>query len=336
MAPISSSALPPPILTDGVPGHVVTNTMPPAAPAVGYQPATSDANNNLVRAPSQLSRVSSRPPVVCPFGSVAPDYDEEGDSHAFRPVRSREEAMARDERRNRARGLSTAGKAGVPAPIRELSQSRVRGGDSPNESTSEGTVAEDEMLERQMMAGDKLIRGGDADAEKNAQTAVNSTSSADGKDDDELWMVRFDPGDKANPKNWSVLYRWYLTAAGSLLVLNSTFSSSAPSGIVGDLERQFGFAQEVGVLTISLFVAGYCVGPLLWGPLSESFGRRPIFLVTFLFYTGFQVGCALAPNTAAILIFRLLSGIFAACPLTNAGALLADVWDPDRRGIAMA
>lgn len=244
--------------------------------------------------------------------------------------------MARDERRNRARGLSTAGKAGVPAPIRERSQSRVRGGDSPNESTSEGTVAEDEMLERQMMAGDKLIRGGDADAEKNAQTAVNSTSSADGKDDDELWMVRFDPGDKANPKNWSVLYRWYLTAAGSLLVLNSTFSSSAPSGIVGDLERQFGFAQEVGVLTISLFVAGYCVGPLLWGPLSESFGRRPIFLVTFLFYTGFQVGCALAPNTAAILIFRLLSGIFAACPLTNAGALLADVWDPDRRGIAMA
>lgn len=29
-------------------------------------------------------------------------------------------------------------------------------------------------------------------------------------------------------------------------------------------------ARLVGVLTISLFVAGYCVGPLLWGPLSEQ------------------------------------------------------------------
>lgn len=31
----------------------------------------------------------------------------------------------------------------------------------------------------------------------------------------------------------------------------------------------FTFSEEVATLTISLFVAGYCVGPLLWGPLSE-------------------------------------------------------------------
>lgn len=207
------------------------------------------------------------------------------------------------------------GGTGVPAAIRERSQTRITG-----DRSSDGTAADDE---RDIIEGDKLVRG-DAEQNKNKE------------DDDEMWMVRFDQGDPANPKNWSVGYRWFLTAAGSLLVLNSTFSSSAPSGIVADLERQFGFSQEVAVLCISLFVAGYCLGPLLWGPLSESFGRRPIFLLTFLFYTGFQVGCALAPNTAAILIFRLLSGIFAACPLTNAGALLADVWDPDRRGIAMA
>ena len=79
-----------------------------------------------------------------------------------------------------------------------------------------------------------------------------------------------------------------------------------------------------------------CVGPLLWGPLSESFGRRPIFIIAFLGYIGFQVGCALSKNVASILIFRFLGGTFASCPLTNAGALLADIWDADRRGIAMA
>ena len=70
--------------------------------------------------------------------------------------------------------------------------------------------------------------------------------------DDEEWMVRWDQGEKANPKvggaclasyparkstdcclmfvlqNWTVAYRWYITAAASLLVLNSTFASSAP------------------------------------------------------------------------------------------------------------
>jgi MFS family permease len=71
--------------------------------------------------------------------------------------------------------------------------------------------------------------------------------------------------------------------------------------------QDFHMSQEIGTLTISLFVAGYCVGPLLWGPLSEQvnglfffytkldwpdahlnfiqYGRRPVFIVTFFMYT---------------------------------------------------
>jgi multidrug resistance protein len=127
-----------------------------------------------------------------------------------------------------------------------------------------------------------------------------------------------------------------LTAIAGLLVLNSTFASSAPSGIVQPLIEQFQFSEEIAVLTISLFVAGYCLGPLLWGPLSEAYGRRPIFIISFVFYTGFQVGCALSPNTASILVFRFLGGTFASAPLTNSGALIADIWDTDHRGQAMS
>lgn len=94
-------------------------------------------------------------------------------------------------------------------------------------------------------------------------------------------------------------------------------------------------SKELAVLCISLFVVGYCVGPLIWGPLSETIGRRPTFIGPFIVYVGFQVGCALSKNTASILIFRLLSGIHAAAPLTNSGALIADVWDADMRGRAM-
>ena len=83
--------------------------------------------------------------------------------------------------------------------------------------------------------------------------------------------------------------------------------------------RQFSFSREVGILTISMFVVGYCIGPLVWGPLSEYVGRKPIFVGTFICYTGFQVGSALAPNTAAVLVFRFLGGTFAAAPLANSG-----------------
>ncbi|KAI0674023.1 MFS general substrate transporter [Trametes maxima] len=144
------------------------------------------------------------------------------------------------------------------------------------------------------------------------------------------------PDDPDNPKTWSYAYRWYVTMFSAVLVLNATFASSAPSGIVPQLMKKFTFGTEVATLTIALFVAGYCVGPLLWGPMSEQYGRKPVFVVSFLFYTGFQVGCALSQNTASILVFRFLGGTFAAAPLANSGAVMSDVWDADTRGKAMA
>ncbi|CAG8684597.1 14967_t:CDS:2, partial [Acaulospora colombiana] len=74
--------------------------------------------------------------------------------------------------------------------------------------------------------------------------------------------------------------------------------------------------------TISL-IAGYCVGPFVWAPTSESVGRRPMFIIGFLGYFAFQIACAVAPNGVALLLFRFFGGCFAACPLTNSGAVLA-------------
>ncbi|TFL06776.1 major facilitator superfamily domain-containing protein [Pterulicium gracile] len=148
--------------------------------------------------------------------------------------------------------------------------------------------------------------------------------------------VTLDLDDPARPQNWSRVKRWYLTGVAGSLVLNATFASSAPSGILLDLIAEFGMARLVGVLTISLFVAGYCVGPLLWGPLSEQYGRRPIFLIAFGVYACFQIGGALARSTAQVLVFRFLGGTFAAAPLTNSGALISDLWDARTRGKALA
>ncbi|EJD04797.1 MFS general substrate transporter [Fomitiporia mediterranea MF3/22] len=149
-------------------------------------------------------------------------------------------------------------------------------------------------------------------------------------------LVEFDPDDPLNPKNWSRSYRWLLTVLSGVIVLNASFASSAPSGIIPQLVEEFGMSSEVSALTIALFVAGYCIGPIVWGPLSEQIGRRPVFIISFTVYTGFQIGNALSKNIASILIFRLLGGTFAAAPMTNSGALISDIWDAGTRGKAMA
>ncbi|KAG0696052.1 major facilitator superfamily domain-containing protein [Suillus ampliporus] len=171
------------------------------------------------------------------------------------------------------------------------------------------------------------------------------------------YLVRFDEGDPANPKVLSTCHQrrdyhfdelvnsfrtgplpksGILTFTAGLLVLNATFASSAPSALVPIFIEIFGISQEVGTLTISLFVCGYCVGPLLWGPLSEQYGRRPIFIISFFVYMCFQVGCALAQNARTLLVLRFIAGTFAAAPLANSGALISDIWNAKERGTALA
>lgn len=84
-------------------------------------------------------------------------------------------------------------------------------------------------------------------------------------------------------------------------------------------------------------MCGYAFGGLVYGPLSEHFGRRPMLVGSYLGYTMFTLGCALSPNFTALLVFRFLCGINAATPHSITGALYSDIFrDPTERGRAMA
>ncbi|KAG8161678.1 hypothetical protein KVR01_008665 [Diaporthe batatas] len=148
--------------------------------------------------------------------------------------------------------------------------------------------------------------------------------------------LAFDEGDVENPQNWSMARRAYITICVVLLVVNATFASSSPSGCIESISEWFGVSSEAAALTVTLFLLGYCAGPLVFAPLSEFYGRRIIFYVTFLSYIAFNILCAFAPSFGSLLVGRFLSGTFVSAPLSNSPGVLADVWNPIERANAMA
>ena len=130
----------------------------------------------------------------------------------------------------------------------------------------------------------------------------------------------------------------YVLFAGMLAVVNSTLGSSLPSNAINYIAPDFHVTNEQQlVLPISLFLVGYVLGPLLFGPLSETYGRKIVTLSSFVGFTLFTMACALAPNWPAFLVFRLICGINASSPITVIGGLYADVFsNPVARGRAMA
>ncbi|KAI0295149.1 major facilitator superfamily domain-containing protein [Multifurca ochricompacta] len=148
-------------------------------------------------------------------------------------------------------------------------------------------------------------------------------------------LVTWDgPNDPANPQNWSSLYKWWLTIVCTVMTLNVTFASSAPSSASPFIAHDFKVGREVGDLILTLYLIGYMLGPTFWGPGSELIGRRPIFIGTLAIYTIFHIGQARANNMTTLLVTRFLCGFFAVAPLTNSTGVIADIWDPMIRGIA--
>jgi multidrug resistance protein len=98
---------------------------------------------------------------------------------------------------------------------------------------------------------------------------------------------------------------------------------------------EFDVSTEVVTAGLALFVLGFAVGPLLWAPLSELFGRKALFAITFGAFTAFNAGSAGSQDIQTLLITRFFAGSFGSSPLSNAGGLIADMFPASQRGLAL-
>ncbi|KAJ5967323.1 hypothetical protein N7501_003571 [Penicillium viridicatum] len=138
---------------------------------------------------------------------------------------------------------------------------------------------------------------------------------------------------------FSKLRKTHIVLAGTIFAFNGSLGASLPSGSSSVIAEAFQISENDTriVLLNSLYLVGFVVGPLFFGPLSECVGRRPVFIGTYLAYTCFTLGCALSPTFTALLVFRFLSGVSGSAPNALLGGLYSDIYnEPNRRGRAMA
>jgi MFS family permease len=94
-------------------------------------------------------------------------------------------------------------------------------------------------------------------------------------------------------------------------------------------------SSVVSTLAITLYVLGLGIGPMVISPLSEVYGRLPVYHVTNLFFILFMVGNALVKDTAGFIILRFLAGFVGGTPLAIGGGTIADVTTPANRSAAL-
>lgn len=126
-----------------------------------------------------------------------------------------------------------------------------------------------------------------------------------------------------------------------VLVSTWTFLTPLASSMVAPGTRQI--LQEfrstdatLGSFVVSIFVLGYAVGPLLIAPLSEIYGRMPVYHVFNILFVIWTLACAFAPSLSGLLVFRFFEGMAGVCAITIGGGTIADLIHAEKRGAFMS
>lgn len=141
-----------------------------------------------------------------------------------------------------------------------------------------------------------------------------------------------------NPQNWSNPKKFFVTFEICFLTFSVYIGSAIYSAGIQDVMTVFGVSQVAATLGLTLFVAGYAVGPMVWAPMSEipQIGRNPVYILTLALFVVLQVPTALAVNFGMLLAFRFLTGFIGSPALATGGASIGDMYTPAKRTYGLA
>jgi DHA1 family bicyclomycin/chloramphenicol resistance-like MFS transporter len=95
------------------------------------------------------------------------------------------------------------------------------------------------------------------------------------------------------------------------------------------LTEGFGAPVSQAQLTLTTLLLAFGVSQLVWGPLSDRFGRRPVLLLGLAAYTLASIGCALASSMPLLIAWRTVQGAAMGAAVMGARAIVRDLYAPE-------
>ncbi|CVL07245.1 related to multidrug resistant protein [Fusarium mangiferae] len=145
------------------------------------------------------------------------------------------------------------------------------------------------------------------------------------------------PDDPENPMGWPDSKKWLNIILISILTLVTPLGSSMFAPGIPRIMVEFNETSPlVATFVVSVYVLGFAFGPLIVAPLSEVYGRAPLYNWGNVLFVLFTVGTALSQNMPMMMAFRFLMGFAGSVPITIGSGSIADIMPIESRGKAMS
>ena len=128
----------------------------------------------------------------------------------------------------------------------------------------------------------------------------------------------------------------------TLLIMLALLSAFPPLSIdlylpaLPNLMHVMQTSQSLINLSLSLFLIFFAIGILIWGPLSEKYGRKPILLIGLGLYVFGSIGCALSVNVGQLILTRVVQALGSGAASAVVTAMVKDLYSGRKRESVLA
>ncbi|KAH7189574.1 major facilitator superfamily domain-containing protein [Fusarium flagelliforme] len=143
------------------------------------------------------------------------------------------------------------------------------------------------------------------------------------------------PSDPDNPRNFSPTVKILSIASITSLAWASCFAGAIYAPAQTSVGKEFHQGRLESVLPLSLYNLGMACGPLVGAPLSETYGRKTVYVATTPIFLVFLLGSGFARDITALCVCRFFAGMFASPNVNNTSATIMDYCAPQYRGAAL-
>ncbi|PSK54127.1 Quinidine resistance protein 1 [Elsinoe australis] len=124
----------------------------------------------------------------------------------------------------------------------------------------------------------------------------------------------------------------FMSAAGGFF---SAISANIYFPALNALAAEFGVSASLINLTLTTYMIFQGFVPLLVGDLADMAGRRPAYIFCFVIYIAANIGLALCPSYAALMVLRCLQSSGSSTLIALGSGVVADIADVSERGVWM-
>jgi len=142
--------------------------------------------------------------------------------------------------------------------------------------------------------------------------------------------------DEANPQHWTLSKKLYHTFIPTSIAFLCPFGSSVYTPGHKQVMAEFNVSREIALLPFVFYLLGLSFGPVLAAPVSETFGRKVVYISALPVFAAFTIGAGFSNNITALIFCRFFAGLFSSPGLSIGTGTISDIWPPEKRGAPMA